>query len=294
MIALETSANPVHHANGYETIVTSTSDGVGTVLFNRPERRNAYNWLMRSELRHAIASFDADDDVRAVVVGGVGRDFCAGMDLQHRDATLDSQRFEAERAKAHARLPTPDVEFWQMNTPIVAAISGAAVGVGITLTLQMDVRITDEDAQIGFVFDRRGVIPELNAHWLLPRLIGTSHALELLLTGRIFSGREAADIGLVATAVPSGTALERAQAVAADIATNTAPVSAALVKRLVYEMMEEPSRGRASERNESLFSWIAQQPDAVEGIRAFLEKRPPTWHLAKNADFPPAFDLPWT
>jgi enoyl-CoA hydratase/carnithine racemase len=266
----------------YESVAVSKSGQVGTVLFNRPERRNAHNWFVRRELKHAVAELDADESVRAVVVGGVGRDFCAGADLVHGAATFDAARFEAERESAMARLPCSDSEFWEMSTPIIAAMSGAAVGVGITLALEFDIRIADSDAKLGFIFNRRGVIPELNAHWLLPRLVGGARALELMLSGRMISGQEAADIGLVSQAVPSGSSLLHAQRLAADIATNTSPLSAALIKRLTYDLLEEPSRQSASLVNKEAFEWASQQADAVEGVQSFVEKRSPAWQVSKR------------
>jgi enoyl-CoA hydratase/carnithine racemase len=158
--------------------------------------------------------------------------------------------------------------------------------VGLTMPMQWDIRVAAEDAKLGFVFNRRGVMPELSANWVVPRVVGVSRALELLVTGKMITGREAADMGLVSAAVPAAEVLPTCMEMARDITSNVAPVSAAIVKRLVYENLAEPDRRTAQEREHRLFNWTAQQPDAREGPLAFLEKRSPSWNLSKNADFP--------
>jgi enoyl-CoA hydratase/carnithine racemase len=173
-----------------------------------------------------------------------------------------------------------------MNTPIIAAINGAAVGVGLTMPMEWDIRIAAEDAKLGFLFSRRGVIPELSSNWMVPRIVGVSRALELLMTGKIITGRQAADMGLVSSAVPAEEVVPAALELAHDLAANVAPVSAAIIKRLVYANLAEPDRRAAQQRENWLFAWTARQPDAGEGPMAFLEKRAPQWKLSKNADFP--------
>jgi len=174
-----------------------------------------------------------------------------------------------------------------MSTPIIGAINGAAVGVGITLPLQWDIRIAAEDAKLGFIFNRRGVMPEAGSLWFLPRLIGAARAMELFLTGKIITGAEAAEIGLVAQAVPAAEVLPAALELADQIATETAPMSAALTKKLLYRLMNESDPSRVVGLDGPIFQWVGQQEDAVEGITAFLEKRPPEWKLKKN-DLPPS------
>src|SRR5262249_21659792 len=158
--------------------------------------------------------------------------------------------------------PASDKEAWEMNTPIIAAMNGPAVGVGMTLAMEYDIRIAAEDAKYGFVFNRRGVIPELGSLWLVPRLVGASRGLDLLRTARVSRGREGAEIGLFSDAIAAGEVLPRALAMAHDIADNVAPVSASLTKRFIYDCLEEPDRSAARRRGDALFAWSSRQPDA--------------------------------
>jgi enoyl-CoA hydratase/carnithine racemase len=268
----------------YETILTEDKDGVATVTFNRPERMNAYTAGMGLELRHAIVSFDRREDIRAIVVTGAGRAFCAGADLSGGATTFTGA---AVMGRSNPELEVDDHRaYWEMNTPIIGAINGAAVGVGLTMPMEWDIRIAAEDAKLGFVFSRRGVMPELSSNWMVPRVVGVSRGLELLMTGKIITGRQAADMGLVSAAVPAAEVLPAALDLAQDIAANVAPVSAAIIKRLVYSNLAEPDRRTAEQRESRLFRWTSRQPDAAEGPVAFLEKRTPQWKLSKNADFP--------
>lgn len=269
----------------YETVLTEEDSGIAVVTLNRPDRMNAYTWRLGLELRHAIATFDSRDDIRAIVVTGAGRAFCAGADLEGGGFGTTGADAEEQRRVAE-ELKTSGAPYWEMNTPIIAAMNGSAVGVGLTMPMQWDIRFAAEDAKYGFVFNRRGVIPELNAPWIVPRLVGLSRGMELLVTGRVITGREAAAIGLVSAAYSAADVLDQARAVAVDIATNVAPVSAGLVKRLVYQGLAETDVAASEHLNHRLFGWTARQPDAVEGPRAFLEKRDPQWKLSKNADFP--------
>jgi enoyl-CoA hydratase/carnithine racemase len=268
----------------YETILTEDKDGVATVTLNRPERMNAYTARLGLELRHAIVMYDRREDVRAIIVTGAGRAFCAGADLSAGADTFAGQPIGGVPPEELSVDDRP--EYWEMNTPILAAINGAAVGVGLTLPMQWDIRVAAEEAKLGFVFNRRGVMPELGSNWIVPRIVGVSRGLELLLTGKMITGREAASIGLVSAAVPAADVLPTCLGMARDIASNVAPVSAALVKRLVYENLAEPDRRTAQDREHRLFGWTAQQLDAREGPAAFLEKRSPRWNLSKNSDFP--------
>jgi enoyl-CoA hydratase/carnithine racemase len=269
----------------YETILLARDGGVGLVTLNRPERRNAYTPRMGAELRDAFEELEADDEVRAIIVTGAGRHFCAGADLERGGSTFDRRSDDEERARDRERVaqgPRP----WEMRTPIIGAINGSAVGVGITLPMQWDVRIVARSAKLGFVFNRRGLIPEANSTWIVPRLIGVSKAMELLLTGRMFSGEEAVEMGLASLAVEASEVLPTAMALAQDIAENVAPLSAAVTKRLVYRFLAEPDRNRAQALEGKAFRWLGQQADAAEGVASFLEKRPPEWKLSKRAELP--------
>lgn len=269
----------------YETILLTRHGAVALVTLNRPERRNAYTPRMGAELGDAFRGLEADDEVRAIVVTGAGRYFCAGADLERGGRTFDRRGDDERRAQDRQRTgqgPRP----WEMRTPIIGAINGSAVGVGITLPMQWDIRIVARDAKLGFVFNRRGVTPEANSTWIVPRLIGVSRAMELLLTGRMFSGEEAVELGLASRAVDAEAVLPAAMALAQDIAENVAPLSAAVTKRLVYRFLAEPARNEAQALESQAFSWLGQQADAAEGVTSFLEKRRPRWTLGKHTELP--------
>lgn len=271
----------------YETILLERQGSVGLVTLNRPDRRNAYTPRMGIELNAAFHGLEADGDVRAIVVTGAGRDFCAGADLERGGTTFHREHGDGRESTDPQRYAGPRP--WEMATPIIAAINGAAVGVGITLPMQWDIRIVARDAKLGFVFNRRGVMPEANSLWIVPRLIGVSRAMELLLTGRLFTGDEAAAMGLASRAVDRDQVLPAAMELAADIAANVAPASAALTKRLIYQFLTEADRNAAQAVESRAFWWTGRQADAAEGITAFLEKRAPRWKLSKQ-DGPPGED----
>src|SRR5438876_3851175 len=226
----------------YGEILLEVADGVALVTLNRPERLNAYTSTMGRELSEAFAACDADDAVRAIIVTGAGRAFCAGADLAcggetfDRTAAAEYQGVPPERPWAK---PARAIEPWDVRKPIIAAINGPAVGVGATLPLQWDIRLAGASAHIGFVFVRRGVVPEALSTWTLPRLVGMARAAELLLTGRILSAREALEWGLVSRVVPDAELLATARALASEIARETAPVSVAITKWMLWHMQAE-------------------------------------------------------
>lgn len=272
----------------YETLLVQRQGRVGLITLNRPERRNAYTSRMGAELGQAFAEMEADENVRAIVVTGAGKYFCAGADLEGGGGTFNRLADDEERAQERQRAaggPRP----WEMRTPIIGAINGSAVGIGITLPMQWDIRIVARDARLGFVFNRRGVTPEANSTWIVPRLVGVSRAMELLLTGRLFSGEEAVAMGLASQAVDADQVLPTAMALAQDLADNVAPLSAAITKRLIYRFLSEPDRNAAQALEGRAFSWMGSQADAREGVTAFLEKRQPDWKLGKHTQLP--FDL---
>lgn len=269
----------------YETILIERQGHVGLVTLNRPERRNAYTSRMGAELHAAFAELEDDESVRAIVVTGAGRYFCAGADLERGGSTFNRVSDDEQRTRDREQIqrgPRP----WQMRTPIIGAINGSAVGIGITLPMQWDIRIVARDARLGFVFNRRGVTPEANSTWIVPRLIGVSRAMELLLTGRIFSGEEAVEMGLASQAVEAEQVLPTALALAHDIADNVSALSAALTKRMIYRFLVETDRDAANALEGRVFAWMGTQADAREGVTAFLEKRPPAWKLSKHAELP--------
>ena len=258
----------------YETVLYSTTDGVATITLNRPDRLNAWTAQLGAELGDAMATADDDDDVRAVVVTGAGRAFCAGADLS-------GGKFGGGPAAPKLRERWP----WQLRKPVIAAINGPAVGVGLTYPMQCDVRYVAEDAKLAFAFVRRGAIPELAAHAIVPRVAGFSVAAELLLSGRTFLGAEAAELGIASKALPAAEVLPAALALAQDIAANTAPVSVAVSKRLLWESMDR-SVAETLQVENPLFAKVTRLDDAREGIASFVEKRPPKWTGRPSLDTP--------
>jgi enoyl-CoA hydratase/carnithine racemase len=265
----------------YETMLVEISDEVATVTLNRPKRLNAFDRLMSQEFAQVIRALDADDDVRVIVITGAGRVFCAGVDVESGLPRDDEERPHWRTGETVATLQP-----WRLRTPLIAAINGDAVGLGLTLPMLWDIRVAAEDAKLGFVFNRRGFLPEANSMWLLSRLVGAATALELLLTARTFSGQEAAQMGLVTRAVPRGQVLPTALEIARDIAVNTAPLSTAITKRLFWAQLE--SNDRLASRAEELdfVRWVIEQPDFKEGMSAFLEKRQPRWTGKRIEDLP--------
>jgi len=264
----------------YETIRFDVAERVATVTLNRPERMNAFVPLMGDELGDAMARCDEDDGIRAVVVTGAGRAFCAGADLGAGDRSFDSGR-----EPAPSRRERRPLEPWQVRKPVIAAINGHAIGVGITYAMQCDIRFVAQDAKIAFAFVRRGVIPELASHAMLPRIVGFSRAADLLLSGRTVLGTEAADLGLASRSLPATEVLAHALDYAHDLASNTAPVSVAAAKRLLWEGINStvPEMHR---REDALFRQVGREADAVEGVMSFVEKRAPAWKLSPTADYP--------
>ncbi len=249
------------------------ADGVLTITLDRPDRLNAFTQTMQTELIEAFERADADDDVRAVIVTGAGRGFCAGADLGGGGETFDW------RDRATGDLPPRDgggqvvLRIFDCTKPVIAAINGPAVGVGITMTLPMDVRLVVDGAKIGFVFARRGIVPEACSSWFLPRIVGISQAMEWVATGRVFDAQEALAGGLVRGVHQPDELLPAAHALAREIADNAAPVSVALARRLMWRMLgaDHPMEAHRAD-SRAMFS-RGQSSDAVEGVTAFLEKR---------------------
>ena len=257
----------------YEQILTETSDGVLTITLNRPERLNAWTAQMGHELGMAFDRADAEDEVRAIVLTGAGRGFCAGADLASGGDTFDFRK-HGSAGPARDNGGEFTLRVFESTKPVIAAINGPAVGVGATMTLPMDVRLAAEDARIGFVFARRGIIPEACSSWFLPRVVGISRAMEWVSTGRVFSAQEALEGGLVRSLHPKDELLDAAQALAREIAENAAPVSVALARQLMWRRLgaEHPMLAHRADSRGMLAR--GQSADAVEGITAFLEKRP--------------------
>src|SRR3954468_4507806 len=221
----------------YEQISYEVDEHVATLTLNRPEQLNAFTVTMMREMIDAFGQADADDDVRAVIVTGAGRGFCAGADLSAGGSTFDHGGSDVTEARV-----TRDgggmlsLRIFDCLKPVIAAINGPAVGVGITMTLPMDIRIAAEGTQIGFVFNRRGITPEACSSWFLPRIVGIGQAMEWVATGRVFTSEEALAGGLVRSVHPADQVVDVARELAREIADNTAPVSVALARQLMWRM----------------------------------------------------------
>ena len=269
------------------------ADDIATITLYRPEKLNAVTSVLIRELLAAFDAADADDAVRVVIVTGAGRAFCAGADLSGGAETFDGARRER---------PAPDGEhrdggglvalrIYDLKKPVIAAINGPAVGFGVTMTLPMDIRIASSAARLGFVFARRGVVPEACSTWFLPRLVGMQRAAEWVYTGRVFSAEEALAGGLVSRVVPPEALLPTVHALAREIADNTSAVSVALARQMMWKLLgaDHPMEGhRLDSRG---MDWTGRSADAREGVTSFLEKRSPRFPLAPSRDMPPYY--PW-
>jgi enoyl-CoA hydratase/carnithine racemase len=276
-------------------ITTEREEGVLLITLNRPDRLNAWTAQMGEELIAAFDEADRDDQVRAVVVTGAGRAFCAGADLSEGAKTFDAE------ARGGSSAPNMEDGRWrdgggrltlrifEAKKPVIAAINGPAVGVGVTMTLPMDIRIASESARFGFVFVRRGIIPEACSSWFLPRIVGIGQALEWVLSGRVFSAQEALAGGLVRSLHPEGKVVEEALKLAAELTKETAPVSVALARQLLWRMLgaEHPM---IAHRADSLGMYLrGRSKDAAEGVTSFLEKRSANFPERVSTDLPDLF-----
>jgi enoyl-CoA hydratase/carnithine racemase len=273
----------------FEQILYDVADGVCTVTLHRPDRLNAVTSRMIQELIEAFDRADADDAVRAIVVTGSGRAFCAGADLGAGGATFDRGATRPEDHRDGGGQVA--LRIFDLKKPVIAAINGPAVGFGVTLTLPMDVRLASTAARLGFVFARRGVVPEACSTWFLPRLVGMSQAAEWVLTGRVFSAEEALAGRLVSRVVVPEALLPTARALAREIADHTSAISVALARQMMWKLLGADHPAEAHRLDSLAMFWTGQSDDAREGIRAFLEKRPARFPLRPSADMPPFY--PW-
>ena len=268
-------------------------NGVAVVTLNRPARMNAFTNRMAAELMAIFDAADRDDNVRAVVVTGSGKAFCAGADLGSGGNTFDSEA-HGERDGLSGHRDTGgqvSLSIYRCRKPVIAAINGPAVGVGITMTLPMDMRVVAEDAKIGFVFARRGIVPEACSSWFLPRIVGISKAAELCYTGRVFRAHQEADSGLFNAVVPADQVLPKAMELAREIAENTSAVSVALSKALLWHGLGAPDPQHAHLADSKCIYWMGRQPDSYEGVQSFLDKRPPKFTMSAWSDLPDFY--PW-
>jgi enoyl-CoA hydratase/carnithine racemase len=277
----------------YEQIEYRVEDKVATVTLNRPDRLNAFTAQMMSELLDVFDEIDNDNDVRAVIVTGAGRGFCAGADLGAGAGTFDNRvRGGAQDIAEHrdgGGLVT--LRIYELTKPIIAAINGPAVGVGITMTLPMDIRLAVPDAKIGFVFARRGLVPEACSSWFLPRVVGIGRAMEWVYTGRVFPATEGHEAGLIQYICEPDQLLLKANEIAREIADNTSALSVAVSRQLLWKGLgyDHPMESHKAD-SKAIFT-LGQGADAAEGVTSFLEKRPASYPLTVPKDLPEWF--PW-
>jgi len=276
----------------YEQIRYDVEGPTLLITLDRPDHLNAFTNTMLEELIDAYRRADADDAIRAIIVTGAGRGFCAGADLSRGPSTFDRTRSGELRAEEHRDGGgLVSLEVHKLKKPVIAAINGPAVGVGITMTLPMDIRIASTAARMGFVFSRRGIVPEACSSYFLPRIVGPSQAAEWFYTGRVFDAQEALRGRLVSRVVEPEALLPTARSIAREIAENTAPVSVALCRQMLWRGLAYADPMEAH-RVESLgIFWMGQSADVQEGVASFLEKRKPRFSGRPSADMPPYY--PW-
>ena len=268
--------------------------GVALVMLHRPNKMNAMTGIMREELIKIFNEADRDDMVRVVVVTGSGEAFCAGADLSHGGSTFDQYKKDGREVKISEHRDGGgqiSLAIFRCRKPVIAAINGHAVGIGITMTLPMDIRIVAENAKIGFVFTRRGVVPEACSSWFLPRIVGISKATELIYTGRVFRAKEEKKSGLFNYVVPHDEVLPKAMSIAKEITDSTSAVSVALSKALLWHGLAEDDPQSVHLIDSRCFCWAGRQKDAYEGIQSFLDKRLPQFTMGVSNHMPDFY--PW-
>ena len=275
----------------YTQIRYEVSDSIATVTLARPEKMNAFTGVMMRELLDVFDVIDADDAVRAVIVTGDGKAFCAGADLSSGAKTFDDGDWSSTSDDSVRRDGGGQVtlRIFACKKPVIAAINGAAVGIGATMTLPMDVRLASSAARIGFVFTRRGIVPEACSSWFLPRVVGISRAAEWVYTGRILSADEAASGGLVRTVYAPDELLPAARALAREIADNTSGVSVALSRQMLWRMLGANHPMQAHRVDSRAIQLRGRSADAHEGVTSFLEKRPAQFSDSVAASLPDVF-----
>ncbi len=274
----------------FEQIQYGVEDRIARITLNRPEQLNAFTDRMGRELVEAFDRVDEDDEVRVLVVTGAGRGFCAGADLSSGsgDSFYDPSKTIDDFRDGGGFVP---LRIFQMKKPVIAAINGPAVGIGITMTLPMDVRIASEKAKMGFVFTRRGIAPDACSSWFLPRIVGIGQASEWVLSGRVFPAEEALRGGLVSRVVAPDRVLPAAYEIAREIADNTSALSVALSRQLLWRMLDADHPMEAHRWESKCIFYTGQSPDSSEGVASFFEKRAPDFRMKPSRDMPDFY--PW-
>ncbi|HEY4940073.1 MAG TPA: enoyl-CoA hydratase-related protein [Rhizomicrobium sp.] len=277
----------------YENITYELENSILTVTLNRPDKLNAYTAIMGAELEDAFLRADEDDEVRVIIVTGAGRGFCAGADISGGASAFDTKSGNAAMFQGSQPRRSGGNGFvgaiYNCRKPSIAAINGPAVGVGITLALPMDIRIASSEAKFGFVFARRGLVPEAGSAWFLPRLVGLNQALRWCLSGRVFGAAEAKEGGLVSEVVAPGELLARAREIAREMVENTAPVSLALTRHMLWQYSGLPNPFEVMKIDGALSLELGAGPDVKEGVASFLEKRKPNFPGKVSAGLPQSY-----
>jgi enoyl-CoA hydratase/carnithine racemase len=290
----------------YEQIIYEVAENIATITLNRPEKLNAFTGIMMNEMIDAFDKADADDNVRAIIVTGAGRAFCAGADLSAGPRTFDSTREDRPERRSAVRADGSvdwsneairdgggllTLRIFECLKPVIAAVNGPAVGVGVTMQLAMDVRLASENARFGFVFARRGIVPEACSSWFLPRVVGISQALEWALSGRVFAAEEALAGGLIKKIYKPDELIAAARALAREIADNTSQVSVALIRQMIWRMAGADHPMEAHKVDSRGIFARGSSADVKEGVASFLEKRPARFPDRISKDMPAYF--PW-
>jgi enoyl-CoA hydratase/carnithine racemase len=287
----------------FSTMRTELEDGILTLTLNRPDRLNAFNLQMGADWLQVLDQIDADDAVRVVIVTGEGRGFCAGADLGSGGATFDPSatlnpsvdgEFAESAGPEHRRDLGGRVtlRIFRCRKPIIAAVNGPAVGVGVTSTLPMDIRLASTKARFGFVFSRRGVVPEACSSWFLPRVVGINRAMEWVVTGRVFEADEALAGGLVSEVLEPQALLPRARELAVEIVENTSGVSVGLARQMMWQMLGATHPMEAHRLDSKAMNFMGAGPDSREGIESFLEKRAASFSMSVSSDYPEELGFP--
>lgn len=279
----------------FETLLLDKEEGLLTITLNRPDNMNAFNNRMMHEIVAALEVAAEDDEVRAVIFTGAGdRAYCAGADLAAGGDTFNYPKVSERSGRADDGRDgggKVTLALYDFPKPVIAAVNGAAVGIGVTMLLPMDIRIAADHARFGFVFARRGILPEAASSWFLPRLVGIQQALSWCYSGRVFGAQEALEGGLVSQVVPAADLLSTARAIGREIADNCAPVSIAMTRQIMWKMLGADHPMEAHKIDSRAIRALGKTPDAAEGIKSFLEKRPPDFKGSPAKDMPDFY--PW-